>query len=144
MPIPKPTGSETEDEYMKRCMADSTMVSEYGKNQRTAVCLATYKGKGVDMTEEIKESYEEEVENSVEVETKYLALNCEWKMPDDEEDDKYKGTFSGYASVFGNKDLGGDVVVRGAFRESLRKRKQRTSNSFICTKQISPLAYLQK
>lgn len=29
------------------------------------------------------------------------------------------GTFSGYASVFDKEDLGGDVIVRGAFRESL-------------------------
>ena len=29
------------------------------------------------------------------------------------------GTFAGYASVFGVPDLGGDVVVKGAFRRSL-------------------------
>ncbi len=29
-------------------------------------------------------------------------------------------TISGYASVFGNRDLGGDVVVEGAFAKSLR------------------------
>tara|TARA_R100001510_G_C7646394_1_gene203703 strand:- start:747 stop:1619 length:873 start_codon:yes stop_codon:yes gene_type:complete len=145
MPIPKPTGSETEDDYMKRCMSDSTMVSEYGKNQRTAVCLATYKGKGVDMTEEIKESYEEEVENSVEVETKYLALNCEWKMPDEEEeDDRYKGTFSGYASVFGNKDLGGDVVVRGAFKESIRKKKAKNIKFLYMHKTDKPIGVFTK
>ena len=28
MPIPKPTPKETEKEYLKRCMADPTMVSE--------------------------------------------------------------------------------------------------------------------
>ena len=145
MPIPKPTGSETEDEYMKRCMADSTMVTEYGKNQRTAVCLATYKGKGENMAEEVKESYEEEVENNVEVETKYLALNCEWKMPDEEEeDDRYKGTFSGYASVFGNKDLGGDVVVRGAFKESIRKKKAKNIKFLYMHKTDKPIGIFTK
>jgi len=145
MPIPKPTGSETEAEYMKRCMSDSTMVTEYGKNQRTAVCLATYKGKGENMAEEVKESYEEEVENNVEVETKYLALNCEWKMPDEEEeDDRYKGTFSGYASVFGNKDLGGDVVVRGAFKESIRKKKAKNIKFLYMHKTDKPIGIFTK
>lgn len=32
------------------------------------------------------------------------------------------GTFEGYASVFGREDQGQDVVVPGAFRESLRRR----------------------
>ena len=31
-------------------------------------------------------------------------------------------TFSGYASTFGNVDEGGDVVLRGAFNNSLRER----------------------
>lgn len=32
------------------------------------------------------------------------------------------GTFEGYASLFGREDLGRDVVVRGAFAESLAQR----------------------
>lgn len=32
------------------------------------------------------------------------------------------GLFEGYASLFGLADLGGDVVMAGAFRDSLRKR----------------------
>ena len=32
------------------------------------------------------------------------------------------GSFEGYASLFGQEDMGGDVVVRGAFRDSLRTR----------------------
>jgi hypothetical protein len=32
------------------------------------------------------------------------------------------GEFTGYASVFGNEDLGGDVVKSGAFRASLTER----------------------
>jgi HK97 family phage prohead protease len=34
-------------------------------------------------------------------------------------DDAGNGTLSGYGSVFGNKDLGGDIVVAGAFARSL-------------------------
>lgn len=33
-----------------------------------------------------------------------------------------KGTFSGFASVYGVKDLGGDVVERGAFTQTLQSR----------------------
>lgn len=32
------------------------------------------------------------------------------------------GTFAGYASLFGEVDLGQDLVMPGAFRESLRAR----------------------
>lgn len=33
------------------------------------------------------------------------------------------GTFSGYASLFGKEDMGRDVVMPGAFAESLKKRR---------------------
>lgn len=33
------------------------------------------------------------------------------------------GQFEGYGSTFGNVDLGGDVVMRGAFKESLQRYK---------------------
>ena len=33
------------------------------------------------------------------------------------------GTFEGYGSVFGNKDLGNDVIEMGAFTKSLKRRK---------------------
>jgi len=41
------------------------------------------------------------------------------------EDDEMKGEFTGYASVFGNVDLGGDIVERGAFQKSLRRKGYR-------------------
>lgn len=41
---------------------------------------------------------------------KHLTAPAELKSSD-------TGTFSGYASIFGNVDLGGDVVERGAFKE---------------------------
>ena len=37
------------------------------------------------------------------------------------------GEFAGYAAVFGNVDLGGDVIVAGAFSDSLDEHKQRNS-----------------
>lgn len=41
---------------------------------------------------------------------------------DQEEEEKDYGKFEGYASVFGNTDLGNDVINMGAFRKSLRKK----------------------
>ena len=32
------------------------------------------------------------------------------------------GTFEGYAAIFGNVDLGGDVIERGAFKEIVKGR----------------------
>lgn len=47
--------------------------------------------------------------------TKNITVNI--KAPDDTQNE---GVFTGYASVFGNKDSYGDVVVKGAFVEDLQ------------------------
>ena len=47
MPIPRPTSSETEKDFIDRCMSDSVMVSEFpDADQRLAVCTVqnTYDG----------------------------------------------------------------------------------------------------
>ncbi len=47
MPLPKPKEGETQDEFMERCMADKTMVSEYpDEKQRYAVCMVQFKEGG--------------------------------------------------------------------------------------------------
>lgn len=50
---------------------------------------------------------------------KYLDHEFELKHLDD------GGSFSGYASVFGVQDSDGDVIVKGAFAESIEKFKER-------------------
>jgi hypothetical protein len=52
------------------------------------------------------------------MEIKYLFVPFEMK-----EADAAAGTFEGYASVFGNVDLGKDVVLKGAFRKSIKAQK---------------------
>lgn len=37
------------------------------------------------------------------------------------------GEFEGHGSIFGNEDLGGDVVMKGAFRKSLEKHREANS-----------------
>jgi HK97 family phage prohead protease len=45
-----------------------------------------------------------------------IDLNLELKKLSD------SGSFEGYASVFGEKDLGSDIVVKGAFAQSIKSR----------------------
>lgn len=49
-------------------------------------------------------------------------IQAEIKAVHDEEEEGY-GKFEGYGSVFGNKDLGNDVIERGAFAKSLKRKK---------------------
>lgn len=48
-----------------------------------------------------------------------IAFNLELKELGED------GTFSGYASTFGNKDQGGDIVMPGAFERSLKAKGPR-------------------
>jgi hypothetical protein len=44
MPLPKPTPTETQKEFIKRCMADTDVAQEFKElDQRYAVCIAQYK-----------------------------------------------------------------------------------------------------
>lgn len=43
MPIPTPSSGETQDEFIARCMDNSTMVSEYpDEEQRYAICQSAW------------------------------------------------------------------------------------------------------
>ena len=56
------------------------------------------------------------------MELKHAVIPFEVKQEDIDND---MGLFEGYGSVFGNVDLGGDIVMQGAFRESLVKWKEK-------------------
>ena len=46
MPIPKPTGNQTEEQYIASCMGNATMVADYPTNaQRYAVCISTWRNR---------------------------------------------------------------------------------------------------
>ena len=61
-----------------------------------------------------------ELKDILEIKTELKAYG-----DDEDEDDENKqfGEFEGYGSVFGNRDLGNDVIEKGAFLKSLRRRK---------------------
>jgi DNA-binding phage protein len=42
MPIPQPKQSESENEFMQRCMSDEKMISEYPTEQRAAICRTAF------------------------------------------------------------------------------------------------------
>lgn len=148
MPIPKPNTNESRQDFITRCMGDDTMASEYtDSDQRLAVCTSEYDSNKEDSTqndekhiravEETDDSYiiefgkskpdsEETVEETAskeEAEKESLEIKSSIKAYHDEDEDKDYGTFEGYGSVFGNKDLGNDVIERGAFLKSLKRRK---------------------
>ena len=145
MPIPKPTANESRRDFINRCMGDDTMASEYtDSNQRLAVCTTEYDSNKEDSTQndekhirevrETEDSYiiefgkseeesghhdDEEVSKET---TDVLEIKSELKAYHDEEENKEYGTFEGYGSVFGNRDLGNDVIEKGAFAKSIKKR----------------------
>jgi len=72
-----------------------------------------------------KKDNDEVLDNTVEPK-EFVEVKSELKLYDDEDDEnKEFGLFEGYGSVFGNKDLGNDVIQQGAFTKSLRKRKNK-------------------
>lgn len=69
-------------------------------------------------TDDAIEVHEVEAEE-VKYETGSIDVCAEIKTIDGADE---KGVFSGYGSIFGNKDYGNDVVVSGAFKKSLMRR----------------------
>jgi len=148
MPIPKPNTDESRQDFITRCMGDDTMASEYtDSDQRLAVCTSEYDSnkedsiqndeKHIRAVEETDDSYiiefgkskpdseetVDEMASKEEAEKESLEIKSSIKAYHDDEEDKDYGTFEGYGSVFGNKDLGNDVIERGAFLKSLKRRK---------------------
>lgn len=123
MPIPKPNSGESESDFMARCTGDNTMLAEYSqRDQRVAVCLSSYRDGGKEetvMDEALVEDFTDDFDDEMKSET--LDVQAELKAYSDD-DDEEKGVFSGYGSIFGNKDLGNDVMVQGAFAKSIASK----------------------
>lgn len=45
MPIPKPKANEPKKDFIKRCMSNPTMVTEYSKDKRNAICNTAFETK---------------------------------------------------------------------------------------------------
>ena len=100
MPIPKPRSNESESDFISRCMGDEVMNEDYpDQDIRAGVCYTQWenrnKGKAMDTP---------------------ITVPFEIKALNDRE-------FEGYGSFFGNVDYGGDIVLPGAFEETLKEHK---------------------
>ena len=129
-------------------MGDDTMASEYTDSVQTLdVCTSEYDSnkedsiqndeKHIRAVEETDDSYiiefgkskpdseetVDDMEDEKQAEKESIEIKSSIKAYDDEDEDKNYGTFEGYGSVFGNKDLGNDVIESGAFTKSLKRRK---------------------
>ena len=52
MPIPSPDGGESQDGFVARCMADKSVLTEYGdSDKRAAVCFGAWRKKSAKMVE---------------------------------------------------------------------------------------------
>jgi uncharacterized protein len=71
-------------------------------------------GKSEPDTEETVDDMKYEDKDIVEVKSQLKAY--------DRNDNEEYGMFEGYGSVFGNKDLGNDVIEKGAFKKSIKRR----------------------
>ena len=107
------------------------MTTEFNSEQDLVVCTTEYNSVKEHSTEN-DEPHLEAVEQSADTTTTeeikedtkdFIEIKSSIKASEDEEEDKDFGTFEGYGSVFGNKDLGNDVIEKGAFTKSLKSRK---------------------
>jgi len=140
MPLVKPNANESRQDFMSRCMSDDKSRSEYpDTKQRFAVCSNLFSGKGAEM------NTEELTKDDIYTGNIYLP-NCEIKAyhdDDDDDDKKPYGKFEGYGSIFGNKDLGNDVVEDGAFSKSLRVKKAKGIKLLWQHKQDMPIGVFE-
>ena len=101
MPMPAPMGDESRSDFMARCMGNDTMMSDFPEqDQRAAVCMRQWNG-----------------EKSVSAEVRYANYKLEIKSLNEME-------FEGYASTFGNVDLVNDIVMSGAFKDTLAEYRK--------------------
>lgn len=106
---PKPMMQESHPDWMTRCMADSVMMDDMGDSTaRRAACEIMWGNRGKEGANTVTlKSYATKGGYG----SRGLDLPMEIKLIGD------AGAFSGYAAVFGNVDLGGDIIERGAFKE---------------------------
>lgn len=113
MPLPKPRSGESRDDFLPRCMANSTMRDDFpDRDQRFAVCNQQWRDRNKDQTMDGNTALDASVESK-----QFDCFESELKAVGDAE----PGTFTGMGAVFGNRDFMGDIIERGAFKASLER-----------------------
>ena len=117
MPLPKPKEGESRGDFVKRCMSDDTLNSEFPDNtQRLAVCESQY-DRAAGKSQDTKKVDKKEINRSALI-TPFDRL----KIVSGAKNDKDPGWIEGYASVFNVPDYGGDIVRPGAFQKTIAER----------------------
>ena len=133
MPLPKPSVGESREEFIDRCVSDEKITSEFASNdQRVAVCISQFEGGKMSEEQIDVEEYIAEQEHKSET----MDIAFEYKAEADQEE---QGVFTGYGSIFGNKDLGNDVVVEGAFAKSIGKKGAKAVKMLYQHRQDEPI-----
>lgn len=133
MPLVKPNVGESREDFISRCMGDDKVISEFpNSNQRIAVCNTQFEGGKMNEEQLDLEEQGEEQEHKSEV----LDISFEYKTEADEQE---AGVFSGYGSIFGNKDLGNDIVVEGAFAKSIGRKGAKSVKLLYQHRQDEPI-----
>lgn len=108
MPLPKPRGGEDRDTFISRCMESASGEFE-SQDQALAVCHAQWRDRGKAAPAPI--------------ETKTLPL-AQTSLEVKAEEGRPL-VVTGYISTFGNTDLVGDVVEKGAYERTLKEWRER-------------------
>lgn len=133
MPLPKPNLGKDHDEFVGRCIGDDKVIQEFpDSDQRVAVCITQFEGGKMSEQQIDLEEYIEEQETKAET----LDIQFEYKTEPTQDEE---GVFTGYGSIFGNKDLGNDVVVEGAFAKSIGKKGARAVKMLYQHRQDEPI-----
>jgi len=160
MPLPTPTATESEGDFIDRCLIDTTMRDEFpARDQRRQVCQQRWDNKSVkspmnDGATPGKNEGEGDFMERCLINPGMLdmfpdydvrASECQGRWDNarhgvaapkgyaQSESLSFKfdlktlgeSEFEGYGSTFGNVDLGGDIVLPGAFKDSLKQQKNR-------------------
>lgn len=75
MPIPKPKASESQRDYVQRCMSDEKMKSEYNEDQRLAICYDTYRTKLESIRLESYTDYPQQATENAQIALRWVEKN---------------------------------------------------------------------
>lgn len=75
MPIPKPKASESQRDYVQRCMSDEKMKSEYSEDQRLAICYDTYRTKLESIKLESYTDYPQQATENAQIALRWVEKN---------------------------------------------------------------------
>ena len=108
----KVDSSENDEKHIRRFKeTEDSYIVEFGKSNMEEAGDDEDENTPDEMAgQDEDEQYSEETDN----------LNIQSELKAEESDSKEYGYFEGYGSIFGNTDLGNDVIQKGAFTKSLK------------------------